>query len=103
MPIPVPDKVKSLLSNLQCPEAQEFKTLATQDGNAEKKNTLDGESVNRFDAQNLFLGFCGCSFWEIFISPNNKSLWSKISKVLSDGSQVPCAHENNVVLAFLFY
>lgn len=99
MPTPVPDKVKSLLSNLQNPEAQDFKTL---DDNAEKKNTLDGESMNRFDAQNLFFGFCGCNFWEIFVSPNNINLYgAKNLKVLSDGSKVPCAHESDV-LAFFF-
>lgn len=104
MPTPVPDKVKSLLSNLENPEAQDFKTLATQDDNAEKKNTLDGESMNRFDEQNLFFGFCGCNFWEIFVSPNNLNLYrAKNLKVLSDGSKIPCAHESDVLALYLLF
>lgn len=85
MPTPVLDNKKALKRNLQISEAQDLKVQDTQDSefkdDPEKKSTSDGESVDRFDAQNLFIGYCGCNFWDISVSPNNTNPYgAKLSK-----------------------
>ncbi len=66
MSAPILDSIRATDTKFQETKPQDLKGQhsKSKDDNAEKKNTSDLESVDRFDTQTLSDAFSGCNLWD---------------------------------------